>query len=405
MKQLTDKVTFPNGATLSSRLVQPPMLTNSGDHGFVTQDTLDYYGARSNSAAMVIVEYTSVSENGGPSRSWADDREQLAIYDDKFIPQMTKLATTLKQDGNKALLQIVHSGREANYLPKLGKKVYAPSAIDFSFLDYPVYELSDAQIRQIIKDFGAATLRAIKCGFDGVEIHGANHYLIQEFFSKWSNKRTDHWGGSLAKRMNFAKEVTAEVMRVVKAEAPKDFIVGYRISPEEIHDEIGYTWHESTQLIQALTTEFDLDYIHLSLPAYNEKPADSDKTFAELFQPVLNGKKEIIVGNVMNEADAKDALNYTDLVAVGRASIIDPLFAHKIVTGHGDDIITKISPEQVKLAKMTPGLINLFSDMKMEPHLPGRESIAILHKSGSLDASVIHNGTKSDLKDIEEGKL
>ena len=96
MKQLTDKVTFPNGATLSSRLVQPPMLTNSGDHGFVTQDTLDYYGARSNSAAMVIVEYTSVSENGGPSRSWADDREQLAIYDDKFIPQMTKLATTLK---------------------------------------------------------------------------------------------------------------------------------------------------------------------------------------------------------------------------------------------------------------------------------------------------------------------
>ncbi len=72
--------------------------------------------------------------------------------------------------------------------------VVAPSNIDFSFLDYPVRELTHEEILAIIADFGRATRRAIAAGFDGVEIHGANHYLIQQFFSKLSNHRTDQWG-------------------------------------------------------------------------------------------------------------------------------------------------------------------------------------------------------------------
>ncbi|MCH3922905.1 oxidoreductase [Limosilactobacillus sp.] len=396
MKQLTDQVTFRHGATLNSRLVQAPMLTNSGDHEAVSQDTLDYYGARSQSAAMVIVEYTSVRKNGGPSRSWADDREQLAIYDDSFKPGFTKLAKALKKDGNKAILQLVHSGREANYAPQLGRTVEVPTKMDFPWISYPVHELTDQEVRDVIHDFGTAAKRAIDCGFDGIEIHGANHYLIQQFFSAYSNRRTDHWGGSLEKRMNFPLAVTEEVMRVVKEYAPKDFIVGYRISPEEVHETVGYTWHESTQLIKALIDRFDLDYIHLSLPAYNAKPQDSDKTFAELFQPAIGSQaKEIIVGNVMSEADAKDALKLTDLVAMARATLIDPQIGLKISEGRGDEIVHQISPEQVKRSHLTPGLINLFSDPKMEPHLPGRESIYYLHEKGSLNKDVMKNGTSS----------
>jgi 2,4-dienoyl-CoA reductase-like NADH-dependent reductase (Old Yellow Enzyme family) len=190
--------------------------------------------------------------------------------------------------------------------------------------------------------------------------------------------------------------VTEEVMRVVKEYAPKDFIVGYRISPEEVHETVGYTWHESTQLIKALIDRFDLDYIHLSLPAYNAKPQDSDKTFAELFQPAIGSQaKEIIVGNVMSEADAKDALKLTDLVAMARATLIDPQIGLKISEGRGDEIVHQISPEQVKRSHLTPGLINLFSDPKMEPHLPGRESIYYLHEKGSLNKDVMKNGTSS----------
>lgn len=398
-KQLTDQVTFRHGATINSRLVQSPMLTNSGkDDGYVTQDTIDYYAARSQSAGMVIVEYTYVSHAGGPSRSWADDRLQLGLYKDDQKPGFAKLAQVLKKDGNKAILQLVHSGRESNYRAKQGEKVYAPSTFDFGFLDYDVTELTDAQIRQIIQDFGAATKRAIDCGFDGVEIHGANHYLLQEFFSAWSNRRTDEWGGqSLDNRMNFILAVTAEVFRVVKTYAPKDFIVGYRISPEEIHgDTVGYDYREANQLIHKLATTFDFDYIHLSLPAYNAHPAGVTQTYAALAQPKLPAEtKLMIVGNVMSEADAKDALKETDLVAVGRATLIDPQFGLKISEGRGDEIIRKISPEQVKRSKLTPGLVNLFSDSKMEPHLPGRESIYPLHQAGSLDKSVLKNGTSA----------
>lgn len=242
MKKLTDTVTFRHGATISTRIAQSPMLTNSGNDEKITQDTLDYYNARSKSAGMVIVEYTSVSPNGGPSRSWARDREQLAIYNDDFKPGFKRIADGLKKDGNKAILQLVHSGREAEYRYQLGGRVEVPTDMDFPWIDYPLHELTENEVWGIVKDFGAATKRAIDCGFDGVEIHGANHYLHQEFFSAYSNQRTDYWGGSLDKRMNFAIEVAREVFKVVKEYAPKDFIVGYRISPEEIHgNNVGYT--------------------------------------------------------------------------------------------------------------------------------------------------------------------
>lgn len=133
------------------------------------------------------------------------------------------------------------------------------------------------------------------------------------------------------------------------------------------------------------------------MPKYDEKPADSDKTFAEIYKAVLpEDVKLIIVGDVMTQADAEDALQYTDLVATGRATLIDPDFAQKICAGRGDAIVHKISPAQVEKAKLTPGLVNLFSDPKMEPHLPGRESIYDLHQEGSLDKSVLKNGTSSE---------
>ena len=284
MKKLSDEVVFKHGAVIKNRMVQPPMLTNSGMNGEVSEDTLNYWKARSNSAGLVITEYNYVSENGGPSMTWADNRTQLAIYDDKFLPGLKKLAQTMKEHGNKALVQLAHTGREANYRAHLGLPVYAPTSADYSFLPYEVKGFTTEQVEQVVKDFGAATKCAIEAGFDGIEIHGANHYLIQQFFSRFSNKRTDKWGEA----DSFPLAVAEEVFKVVKKYAPQDFIVGYRISPEEINgDNVGYTWHESTELIGKLTKKFDFDYIHLSLPVYNARPSDSDKTFAELFKTYL----------------------------------------------------------------------------------------------------------------------
>lgn len=396
MANLNDALTFPNGATVANRFVMSPMLTNSGEDGYATQDTLDYYNARSKAGGMIITEYHYVSENGGPAMTWKRGREQLAVYDDKFIPQLKKLAKAIKHSGNKAILQIAHTGREANYRAMQDKPVYAPSAIDFPFLPYKVHEFTDEQVKQVIADFGAAAKRAIEAGFDGVEIHGANHYLIQQFFSQYSNRRTDHWGGSLEKRMNFPVAVVKSVTDIVKKYAPKDFIVGYRISPEEIHGKnIGYTWQEATQLIDHLTKEFNLDYIHLSMLKYDSKPGDallmdreqadqkfddSAKPYATLFKPYLNGAKEIIVGSITSKEDAEKALALADLVAVGRENLIDPLFADKVLNGHADEVVTTLTAAQAKASHLTQGLIDTFSAPQLGIPINRADDLKALHE-------------------------
>ncbi|MCV3739964.1 NADH-dependent oxidoreductase [Lentilactobacillus hilgardii] len=393
MRKLTDEVTFRHGATISTRTAQSPMLTNSGLDEKVSPDTIDYYSARSKSAGMVIVEYTSVSPNGGPSRSWAPNREQLAIYNDDFIPGFKKVAACLKKDGNKAILQLVHSGREAQYRHTLGGQVEVPSKMNFPWIDYPLHELTEDEVWGIVKDFGKATKRAIDCGFDGVEIHGANHYLHQEFFSAFSNRRNDFWGGSLNKRMNFAIEVAREVFKVVKENAPKDFIVGYRISPEEIHgDNIGYTWHESQQLVKRLTELFEFDYVHISTNDYTKTPEDSDKNYAQLLgEGVQKPALLLIAGGINTTEKMNDALKYVDIVSLGRSTLIDPQIAYKLKTGQNDKILSKFNEESVNEDHLTPGLVELLTNMDYFA-IPGVEYLKTLSDVKLADV-VTHDGT------------
>ncbi|MGT2770846.1 NADH-dependent flavin oxidoreductase [Streptococcus intermedius] len=389
-KSLIDTVQFRHGAQLSSRLVMPPMLTFSGlKGGFVSDDTLRYYHARSQAAGLLIAEYHYVSESGGPC-SRPGYPEQLGIYSDDHLEGAKKIAAALQKNGNKAILQIHHGGREASGRAVKGEEVLAPSALDFSFLSYPVREMTNAEIEGIIKDFGRATKRAIEAGFSGVEIHGANHYLLQQFFSSFSNVREDKWGGSLEKRMAFPLAVVKEVKRVVEEYAPKDFIVGYRISPEELHgDEVGYSYREAQALIREVI-KYELDYIHLSLwEGYASKPVGSDRTYAEHFKSILdNQTKLIIVGGVFSEEEAQDAIAQTptDLIAVGRGTLIDPLFGQKIKEGRGNEIVHQISPEQLEQTAWTSGLREAFTreDSLGLPELPGHDSITELH-TGKYD--------------------
>lgn len=400
MKNLNDTITFRSGASINCRIVQTPMLTNSGVNEMASEDTIQYYNARSKSAGMVIVEYTNVSPNGGPSRSWAEDREQLAIYDDKFIPGLKKIAEGLKKDGNKALLQLVHSGREAEYAAKIGRRCEVPSLVNYPWIDYPLHELTEEETWQIVRDFGEGTRRAIECGFDGVEIHGANHYLIQEFFSAFSNIRNDFWGGSLEKRMNFPLEVAREVFRVVKECAPENFIVGYRISPEEVHgSNIGYTWREAQQLVTKLTEEFPFDYIHYSTLNYAGAPTDPEsegmtESLAQLMNKAVKGEAKTIVAGWIYGLDAvKDALNHADLVGLGRMTLIDPEIGDKIVNGRENEISLSYNDEVFKKAHLTQGLIEMLAQTP-EFQTPGMnmEYLKNLSKE-DLGYAVTHTGT------------
>lgn len=205
--------------------------------------------------------------------------------------------------------------------------------------------MTEADISATVADFGRAAVRAIEAGFDGVEIHGANHYLLQQFFSAYSNRRGDAWGGDLQRRMAFPIAVFDEVKRAVTAAGRPDFVVGYRMCPDEIHGEnIGYDVTEAMALADQLAAH-GVDYVHLSIfTGYASVPPGHDKSYGQLARQAVNGRcPVIIVSNVFTAADATDALNHGDIVAIAREAHIDPDFASKIRTGRADEIITTVA--------------------------------------------------------------
>lgn len=255
--QVFRPITLRNGVETANRLAMAPMLVYaSHEDGSISQADYDYFSLRNDTGGLIITGAASVSEEG------LGRIGQLTAYDDSRTDGLRKLASIMKSKGNKAIMQLHHGGREAKGAYKLYGKTYAPSRIEFSFLDYVPEELTHEQILGIIEDFGQGARRAIEAGFDGVEIHGANHYLVQQFLAGTSNKRTDQWGGDFEQRMAFPLAVLKKVKEVAAELGGKDFIVGFRMRPEEVHgEEIGYTIDDSVKLVDKLI-EYGVDYLH-----------------------------------------------------------------------------------------------------------------------------------------------
>src|SRR5690606_24810494 len=180
-----------------------PMTTCAGFHdGTVTSDLVEYYRSRAGSIGTVIVECCFIDPKG-PAFPGA-----IAIDSDNKIPGLKRIADAIKSEGSRAILQIYHGGRMVE--PELigGKTPVAPSAIAAprEGATRPL-ALTAEDVDVMITKFGDAVNRAIKAGFDGVEIHGANTYLIQQFYSPNSNQREDKWGGSRDNRARFPLEV------------------------------------------------------------------------------------------------------------------------------------------------------------------------------------------------------
>src|SRR5690625_5020473 len=363
---LLQPITLPNGAVLPSRTAMAPMVVmGANDDGTVSELDVAYFDKRSGVAGLIITGAVYVNEDG-----YGFDG-QISASKDEDIEGLKKLVQAAKKDGNKVVAQLHHAGREALY-EKLGK-VVAPSAIEFPFLDYVPEEMTNEEIENTIKDFGNAAKRVIAAGFDGVEVHGANHYLLQQFFSAYSNRRTDQWGGSLEKRMAFPLTVLKEVQRAVHNSGKKDFIVGYRITPEEIHgDNIGYRIDESLQLIEKIVQE-KIDYVHVSLfTGYSGAPHGSKQSYGEIVKQQVDGRCPVImVSNITTADHAIDALKHGDIAALGRAALVEPQFTKKIREDRANEIRTAIDHNLSEL-KIPEKAIEWF---KMEgsplPPLPG----------------------------------
>lgn len=348
---LFEPFTFLNGIKLDNRIVMAPMTNFSSDpDGTVSDQEVEYYVRRSKGVGMVITACTYVTANGKGFPG------QFAGNSDDMIPSLRRLATAIKETGAKAVLQIFHGGRlcPPELVPN-GDVVSAsavPAERGAAPAGQPVpRELSDAEIESIIRDFGETTRRAIESGFDGVEIHGANGYLIQQFFSPHSNRREDRWGGSLEKRLAFPLAVVDEVKRIVQTYAKDPFIVGYRFSPEE-PETPGITMADTLKLVDALADKH-LDYLHVSLTDFWSTPrrgVEDKRPRIELIKEQAGDRVPVIgVGSIYTANDALKALQTgIPLIALGRGLIIEPDWVEKVKQGRESEIATKLNKNDQK---------------------------------------------------------
>jgi 2,4-dienoyl-CoA reductase-like NADH-dependent reductase (Old Yellow Enzyme family) len=298
------------------------MTTWSGNQdGSVSEEEVAYYAHRSTGVGLVITA-TTYAEPRGKGFSG-----QFYAGSDAMIPSLRQLSNSIHAGGAKAILQVFHAGRKAN--PKDMPEGYSVSAsnIPGKREDNNIPVAMDHQmIQRTIKSFADVMKRAITAGFDGIEIHGANTYLLQQFFSPHSNRRSDEWGGSLDNRVRLPLAVIEACMEVRREMDKPNFIIGYRFSPEENSDP-GISLEDTDYLIDQLCTT-DLDYLHVSLGNYQETSM-RDETIREAtldrIIKKINGRKPFIgVGSVYTLDAAEDMLNKgVDFVALGRQLLVD----------------------------------------------------------------------------------
>jgi 2,4-dienoyl-CoA reductase-like NADH-dependent reductase (Old Yellow Enzyme family) len=367
---LFDGFVFRSGVNVKNRVVMAPMTNySSNEDGTVSDAEIRYYVRRSHGVGMVITACTYVTPNGkGFPGEFAGDRDEM-------IPSLRRLAASIKEQGARAVLQIFHGGRMCP--PEL-----VPDGDVVSAGDIPAEEpglaipraLTDEEIEAIIRDFGQAARRAIEAGYDGVEIHGANGYLIQQFFSPHANRREDRWGGDGVKRLSFPLAVVNEVRRVVSEHAKQPFLIGYRFSPEE-PETPGITMADTLRLVDALA-DTKIDYLHVSLMEYDSRPrrgADESRTRLEWIIDQAGQRVPVIgVGSIRTADDALKALRTgVPLIALAREIIMEPDWMEKIQQGRESEIKTTLSRhDQERLVIPDPlwkGIMNAPGWFPVEP--------------------------------------
>ena len=368
---------------IKNRVVMAPMLMGFGQfNGNATDKMIEYYEERAKGGTgLIITEITRVNDLSG-----ASSFGQLAASKDGNIASMSKLADRIHKHGAKIFVELHHPGRQNvnlmintvpisvlcdNIMPKncyskllygsivpLGKKLVekdlffrtvGPSKSDKSkFSESANKGLSVSQIKKIISQFGDAALRVKKAGCDGVEIHASHGYLIQQFLSPATNKRTDAYGGSLENRMRFLLEIIDDV----REKCGKDFPIIVRLTVDEMYDKIGeigkgYNLSEGIEMAKILDKK-GIDAIDVSSAGYDTfnywlEPTTFEcgwrKNLAEEVKKVVH--IPVIAANLIRSPEqAEEQLEngIQDFISLGRPHIADPSWCNKAFEGRENEI-------------------------------------------------------------------
>ncbi len=316
---------------LRNRVVMAPMTRSQADLTVPTDAMVRYYGARA-SAGLIITEGTSPSING------LSDSTMPGLFDEAHVEGWNKVTRNVHRNGGRIFVQLMHSGRVSHptLMPETAK-LLAPSAValdkmlwvdeDDGEVSYPIPQpMNFADIESTIEEFAASSAMAIEAEFDGIEIHAANGYLIDQFLNLASNKRIDNWGGSVENRLRFSLAIVDAICGRIGADR-----VGIRISPFSTYNGM-LPDHEMEQLYIQLASELNdrrLAYLHVILQRNHVDLNLQVRLLAKI--RALFSSKIILAGSfdkisAIQELESKNA----DLIAFGRPFISNPDLIEKL---------------------------------------------------------------------------
>lgn len=322
---------------LKNRFVVPPMVSMfTTEEGMATERFIRYYEEKAKGGfGLIITENYSINQNAGGFKIMG------RMWNEEHMKSHKELVDRIHKAGAKICLQIYHAGRQT-ISEITGLQPVAPSAIKDPTMPEIPRELTVKEILEIEDDFVNAAVLGKKAGFDSVEIHGAHGYLINQFLSPFSNKRTDEYGGSFINRFRFCKEI----IQKVRAAVGEDYPILIRLGADELVE--GGLNIEDTKIIGKMAENAGVDCIDITVGVYATRymiaaPAAVKEGWLAKYTAEL--KKEIsvpviivnrftnpfLMDNVLNE-------NKADFIALGRQSIADPHFPEKVKEGRFDEI-------------------------------------------------------------------
>jgi 2,4-dienoyl-CoA reductase-like NADH-dependent reductase (Old Yellow Enzyme family) len=348
---------FNCGREMANRFAIAPLTTDSShDDGTATENEIEFVRRRAANGFGATISSAAYVEQDG--RSW----QGIGAAHDGHLSSLRRLAEAMRGAGGLAILQIYDGGRIAK--PELigEQSLRAPSAVASLRPGAKTpREMTADEVKNLIESFREAASLARKAGFDGVEIHGANHYAVHQFFSPRANRRVDNWGGTLSKRMNFPLAVAQAVRDAL---GPK-LIAGFRVTPFEVEAD-GYTLEDSKLLCNELA-RLNLDYMSVSLDDYRKsRPTGEtrvydravEKTYTPAESPItefariIAGRSAVMAsGGIKTSLDAEGAIKLgADLVAVGRAVVVDPEWLSKVRSRSEASILAGLPREKFEIA-------------------------------------------------------
>ena len=328
--------------TIKNRIVMMPMGTNYGEqNGEMSFLHINYYEQRAKGGSgLIIVENASIDSPQG-----SNGTTQLRIDHDNYLPRLFKFCENIHRYGTKIAIQINHAGASA-ISSRINMQPVSASDVPSKEGGEIPRPLSREEILHIVKKYGEAAKRAQTAGFDAVEIHAGHSYLISQFLSPITNKRTDEFGGSVENRTRFCRMVIDEVRKQVGPFFP----IMLRLSADELM-EGGNTLDDTLEYLDYLQEEVDIFDVSCGLNGSIQYQIDANylpdgwrSYMAKAVKEKFN-KPCISMGNIRDPKVAERILadGDADLIGMGRGLIADPAWVNKVATGHECDLRKCIS--------------------------------------------------------------